>query len=91
EYSLEQNYPNPFNPTTTISFSLPQSGFVTLAVYNILGQEVKMITDGQMEAGAHRVEWNGTDNNGTEVGSGIYFYRLISDGFSDSKKMTLIK
>jgi len=90
-YSLSQNHPNPFNPTTTISFSLTQAGPVKLTVFNILGQQVTTIIDGNLEAGQHSVVWDGTDTHGTTVASGIYFYRLNAGAFCDSKKMVLLK
>ncbi|KAA3636002.1 MAG: T9SS C-terminal target domain-containing protein, partial [Calditrichaeota bacterium] len=90
-FGLSQNYPNPFNPTTTISFSLPQSGNAQLEVFNLLGQKIKTIFDGQADAGLNTVTWDGTNNSGQTVASGIYFYRLTADNYSDTKKMTLLK
>jgi len=90
-YSMSQNYPNPFNPSTNVSFSLPTAGQVELSVYNVLGQKVATIANGQFTAGTHEVTWNGTDDSGSSVGSGIYFYRLTSDGFDETKKMILMK
>ncbi len=89
--SLGQNYPNPFNPETTISFSVPQSGDVTLAVYNIKGQKVKTLVSDTLEMGQHTATWKGTDNAGKSVSSGIYFYRLEADGKTATKKMLLLK
>ena len=90
-FGLSQNYPNPFNPTTTISFSLPQAGNAQLEVFNLLGQKIKTIFDGQADAGLNTVTWDGTNNSGQTVASGIYFYRLTADNYSDTKKMTLLK
>jgi methionine-rich copper-binding protein CopC len=90
-YALRQNYPNPFNPTTEIAFDLPAATRVSLVVYNVLGQEVRTLVDGQLDAGSHTVQWNGTNNAGQQVSSGIYFYRLSSDRFNDTKKMLMLK
>ncbi|HSP88015.1 MAG TPA: T9SS type A sorting domain-containing protein, partial [Ignavibacteriaceae bacterium] len=80
------NYPNPFNPATTISFSLPKSGYVSLKVYNALAQEVATLVNGVKEAGNHRIDFNAVNLN-----SGIYFYKLETGDISQVKKMTLIK
>ncbi|MDX2128805.1 MAG: T9SS type A sorting domain-containing protein [Chloroherpetonaceae bacterium] len=86
EYTLSQNYPNPFNPATTIEFSLKQAGRTTLEVYNVLGQKVGILVDGNLQAGAHRYSFNGLN-----LSSGVYFYRLRSGDFNAVKKMMLIK
>ena len=92
EFSLRQNFPNPFNPTTTISFGLPDAGVVKLAVYNLLGQEVRTLTAGTMEPGAYKVVWNSLDNTGRKVSTGLYFYRLVVDNkVIATKKMLLLK
>ena len=70
------NYPNPFNPNTTIDFYLPEPGDVTLEVFNIKGQRVKTLINEHKETGSHNIVWNGTDQNGRFVSSGVYFYRL---------------
>ncbi len=90
-YQLRQNYPNPFNPTTTIGFLLPSAANVRLEVYNVLGQRVKILLDEKQIAGVHEVEWDATDDSGSRVSSGIYFYRLQAGSYSDSKKMILLK
>ncbi|HPB42922.1 MAG TPA: FlgD immunoglobulin-like domain containing protein, partial [Candidatus Syntrophosphaera sp.] len=82
---------NPFNPETTIGFDLPKSGHANLSVYNVKGQLVKTITDGNLEFGKHSFVWNGTDNDGRNVSSGIYFYRLTANGNVETKKMMLMK
>jgi hypothetical protein len=89
--ALHENYPNPFNPETNIRFELPYATLVTLIIYNSLGQEVRRLVDTQQIAGYHVVSWNGRDNKGHLVGSGIYFYRLVAGQFSDTKKMTLLR
>ncbi len=91
EHALHQNYPNPFNPTTEINFSLPTAGDVTLQVYNLLGQRVKSLVSGFHEAGTHAVTWDGTNEAGQPVSSGVYFYRLEADGFEKTKKMMMLK
>ena len=91
EYELSQNYPNPFNPRTRIDFALPTASFVTLDVFNILGQRVKTLVNGQLSAGKKAVIWDGTNEDGEEVSSGVYFYRIKAEEFVDSKKMMLIR
>ncbi|OGC79698.1 MAG: hypothetical protein A2W07_01205 [candidate division Zixibacteria bacterium RBG_16_43_9] len=90
-FSLAQNYPNPFNPKTMIRFALPKDSWVKLEVYNILGQKVKTLVDEKLAAGVKEVEWDGRDGKGLEVASGIYFYRIKADDFSDVKKMVMLK
>lgn len=90
-YELYQNYPNPFNPTTMIAFNLPVSGEVSLRIYNLLGQQVRMLQSGRLAAGSHTIEWDGRTDNGAEVASGVYFYRLVADGFAGSRKMVLLR
>jgi hypothetical protein len=91
QYSLGQNYPNPFNPSTEIRFALPKSCEARIEVLNVLGQTVKVLASGLQMAGTHSVTWDGTDQHGNTVSSGIYFYRIISDEFTSSKKMLLLK
>ena len=86
QYSLEQNYPNPFNPSTKISFSVPVSGNVTLAVYNVLGQEVAMLVDKDLSIGVYEYQFNAAN-----LPSGLYFYKLQSNGHTQVKKMMLLK
>jgi hypothetical protein len=90
-YALGQNYPNPFNPTTQIAFELPTRSQVTLIVYNVLGRQVAMLVNEQLSAGSYVAEWNGRSSSGAEVASGIYFYRLHTEGFTQTKKMVLLK
>jgi hypothetical protein len=91
QFSLEQNYPNPFNPTTIIDFSLPEQSHVRLDVYNIMGQKVRTLVNDARAAGAHSVIWNGSNDNGENVASGVYFYRIESGQFSETRKMMLLK
>ena len=90
-FSLEQNYPNPFNLSTTIRFGIPEASHVKLEVYNLLGQHVTTLKDGNLEPGYHTVFWDGNDKNRSEVASGVYFFRLNAGEFTFSKKMMLIK
>ncbi|MFA7331185.1 MAG: T9SS type A sorting domain-containing protein [Candidatus Delongbacteria bacterium] len=85
-YALSQNYPNPFNPSTTINFALPQAGQVKLSVYNMLGNVVATLVNGQKAAGNYSVKFDGS-----QLASGVYFYKLEAAGFSDLKKMILVK
>ncbi len=86
DYNLSQNYPNPFNPTTKINFSIPKSGFVTLKVYDILGKEVVTLVNENKTAGSYIIDFDGS-----ELSSGVYFYTIQVNGFTDTKKMLLIK
>ncbi len=90
-YSLAQNYPNPFNPTTTIEYSLPASAPVRIQIFNISGQLVRTLVDEEQAAGSHRVVWDGHDDHGRLVGSGVYLSRLTAATFAQSRKMTLLK
>jgi len=86
------NSPNPFNPVTTIEYFIPSNGIVELSIYNLLGQKVKTLVNESMAKGEHSVVWNGKDDNNSSVASGIYFYRLMSDGKEEATgKMLLIK
>jgi hypothetical protein len=85
------NYPNPFNPETIISYNVKSDSPVTLEVYNLKGQKVKTLVNGNTKAGSHDVSWNGTDDNGKKVTSGVYFYKMTAGKFSSSKKMILMK
>ncbi len=90
-FELNQNYPNPFNPSTNIRFELPKAALVTLSVYNSLGQEVRRLVNGQKPAGYHNIVWNGRDQQGKSVPSGIYHYRIQAGDFVATKKMVLAK
>ena len=97
DFSLSQNYPNPFNPTTRIMYTLPAKGRVTMTIYNILGQEVRtLVSRKDHEVGVHNITWNGTDDLGRAVSSGVYLYRMqveTIDGasFTQTKKMLFVK
>jgi len=90
-YELSQNYPNPFNPTTTIKYQLPEDTKVEIAVYNILGQKVRTLVNEKRTAGYYSVIWNGKDDSNNTVGSGIYFYKISTEKYSEIKKMLLMK
>ena len=90
-FTLNQNYPNPFNPTTTIRFQLPKKADVQLVVYNSLGQKVRTLVSGRRNAGKHEVVWNGTNDQGQLVASGMYIYRLIAEDRVQSRRMLLIR
>lgn len=96
-FGLSQNYPNPFNPVTTITYQLPVAGKVRLEIYNILGQKVKTLVDAQQPAEYYTLQWDGRNDHGRQVGSGMYIYRLITEtadggkGFVKARKMLLIR
>jgi plastocyanin len=85
-FNLAQNFPNPFNPSTKISFSLPQKSHVTIKIYNAIGIEIKTLVDGETDAGTHEIEFNGSN-----LASGIYFYRLLTPSYTDTKRLVLLK
>jgi flagellar hook assembly protein FlgD len=90
-FFLSQNYPNPFNPSTSISFGLPKSSSVKLEVFNLLGQRVKVLVNGVLDAGYKTIIWDGKDETGTSVSSGVYLNKLTSKDFQKSQKMLLLK
>ncbi len=91
-FSMKQNYPNPFNPTTTIDFALNKSSQVELIVYNALGQKIRTLMDGKIQAaGTHSINWDGRNDNGTKVASGIYMYQIKAGNQVETKKMVLMK
>ncbi len=90
-FTLKQNYPNPFNPATTISFQLPKSSAVIVKVYNMLGHHVKTLVDREFEAGSFSIVWEGDDEAGTRVSSGVYLYRIEAAGFVQAKKLIVLK
>jgi hypothetical protein len=88
---LAGNYPNPFNPETTISYSMKEAGSVSIDIYNVKGQLVKHLVNGEMTAGKHSIVWNGRDDNNHAVSSGVYFYKMNSGIYSSTKKMIMMK
>ncbi len=91
QYQLWQNYPNPFNPITTITFEVPSHGRVQLLIYNILGQQIKTLTDEIYPPGRYRLQWDGTDRSGAKLASGIYFAQLRAGEFVQNRRMILLK
>lgn len=85
-FSLEQNYPNPFNPATTIEFSLFRSGYVTLKVFNLLGEEVATLVQGELNVGKYKTQWNSMG-----FPTGVYFYRLQTADFVETRKLLLLR
>ncbi|MFQ6009174.1 MAG: FlgD immunoglobulin-like domain containing protein, partial [Candidatus Zixiibacteriota bacterium] len=90
-FKLSQNYPNPFNPETRIEFTLPRASHVTIEIYNILGRKVKTLVNQRLSAGNKAVTWDGTDDDGSLVSSGVYLYRIKAGDFVEAKKMVLLK
>lgn len=86
DFALTQNYPNPFNPTTTISYSIPRKGLVKLAIFNILGNEIRTLVAEEMPAGTHQFQFDGRD-----LVSGVYYYKLEAGEFSEMKKFIILK
>ncbi|HNL26524.1 MAG TPA: S8 family serine peptidase, partial [bacterium] len=92
KFKLHQNSPNPFNPQTTIRYDVLRDGYVAIIVYNMLGQRVRTLYDGfRSQRRNYEVQWDGRDESGHRVASGVYLYRLTADGFSQTKRMLLVK
>ncbi len=91
EFALQQNYPNPFNAATVIRYTLERDADVQLRVYDVLGRTVATLVDDTQQLGVHEANWDGTNENGEPVASGLYFYRLTVDDDILSRKMTLVK
>ena len=91
EFHISQNYPNPFNPTTTIRYSVPAYAHVTIHIYNILGQLTATLVDEAKAPGQYAAEWDGVDDSGQPAASGVYMYRLETEGYTASKKMLLLQ
>ena len=91
EFALHENYPNPFNPTTTLRFDLPEVSNITLTIYNMLGQKVKVFNMHSAPAGYHALKWNATNDYGAPVGAGVYLYQLQAKDFVKTRKMVLLK
>jgi len=90
-FALSKNFPNPFNPTTTIEYQIPTAGNVELVIFNMAGQVVRTLINESKDAGYYKVMWNGRNDMGETVASGLYFYKLVSGNFNKIEKMTLIK
>jgi Peptidase family C25/Subtilase family/FlgD Ig-like domain len=90
-FSFDQNYPNPFNPETNFSFSLPKRIHVKIEVYNVLGQHVSTLIDGDYDSGRHNVKWDSTNDHGKTVASGVYFAKFVAGDFTAKRKMVIMK
>ena len=90
-YALHQNYPNPFNPTTTIRYDLPEDSNVRMIIYNLLGQEVKLLSNKFEAAGYRSIRWHGKDNFNQDVSAGIYFLLMETNNFTRTRKLILLK
>ena len=90
-YSLSQNYPNPFNPSTTIRFEIPLQSRVELIIYNVIGQKIATLFDEEKEAGRYSVVWNGRNETGSDVGSGVYFSCFRAEGYVAVRKLMLVR
>ena len=90
-YALHQNYPNPFNPTTTIRYDLPEDSNVRMIIYNLLGQEVKLLSNKFEAAGYRSIRWHGKDNFNQDVSSGVYFLFMETNNYTSTKKLILLK
>ena len=91
QYALHQNYPNPFNPSTTIRYDLPEDSYIRIAIYNILGQEIRVLVDGLELAGFRSIRWHGKDNFNRNVSAGVYFLIMDSKDFTLRRKLILLK
>jgi len=90
-FELDQNFPNPFNSTTVIRYSIPRESMITIAIYNVLGQPVRTLISQKALAGTYSVRWDGTEDNGKLVPSGVYFYKLMTNGVIETKKMIMLE
>jgi len=90
-FTLNQNAPNPFNPATSISFSLAEDRNTSLVVYDALGRTVRTLVNGPLPSGTHTMRWDGRDDTGEAVSSGVYLYRLTAGGVTETKRMTLVR
>jgi hypothetical protein len=91
KWDLAQNYPNPFNPSTSILYSLAEKAYVEMKIHDILGREIRTLFAGDQTAGSHRTEWDGLNDRGGRVPSGIYFYTLNAKGFRETRKLVMLK
>ena len=88
---MHQNYPNPFNPTTTLQYELPEDEFVNITIYDMLGNVVNNLINGNQNSGYKSVQWNATNNQGQPVSAGVYLYSIEAGDFRQTKKMILLK
>ena len=90
-FKLEQNYPNPFNPVTQIAYTIPENSDVSLSIFDLNGKQIREWNQENQAAGSYSLEWNGTNNSGNKVSTGLYLYKLTAGNYSDTKKMIIIK
>jgi flagellar hook assembly protein FlgD len=90
-FGISQNYPNPFNPSTELDYAVKEASFVSIKVFNLLGQEVRTLVSEHKDRGIHKAAWDGKDDAGREVPSGMYLYTMVAGDFSQSQKMMLLK
>jgi len=90
-FTLEQNYPNPFNPETTIQYEIPKTSQVSIRIFNILGKEVRTLVNTKRKAAKYTVIWDGRNNNGKAVSSGIYLYKILAGQYVKTRKMILLR
>ena len=91
EFKLHQNMPNPFNPETNIQFDIAENSHVRVSVFNLVGQKVASLVNGQMNSGIYHITWNGLSDKGETLPSGMYFYELKTDNYQSVKKLILVK
>jgi hypothetical protein len=91
EFTLSQNYPNPFNPVTNIRYGIPEASHVKVQIFNVQGQLVRTLLSAEQPAGYHTIQWNGRNDFGNQLGSGVYFYRVQAGKEQMIKKMLLVK
>ena len=91
DFALHSNFPNPFNPTTTIKYDLPENGSVSLMIYDIMGREIRHLVNETQNAGFKAIMWDGTNNYGHQVGTGMYLYQIKAGSFVQTRKMILMK
>ena len=91
DYILSQNYPNPFNPSTQIEYSVPESGYITVAIYDVAGRLIQTLVEGVVESGYHSIVWDGRDSSGHTVSAGLYIYSLKGDHIALTRKMVMMK
>ena len=90
-YALHQNYPNPFNPVTNLRYDLPEDAMVNITIFDMMGKVVRTMLNEEQSAGFKVLQWNGSNNNGQPVSSGLYIYTITTDNFSKTRKMILMK
>ena len=90
-YALHQNYPNPFNPETSISYDLASEGLVSIKIHDLRGTLIKTLVNDVQPSGYKTIKWDGTNDRGQKVSAGLYLYRIYAEGFTDTKKMALLK